>query len=146
MKTVTSTEAKAKLNAILAEAERTVVSVRIINHGRPVAVLIPAHQRSRRFGQLPALAVPDTFDDSLPEAEIGAWEGNSRLGGGSKADRRFSGSRFPLRSDVIRQVDQLSQALLVDDVECVMLNIHVMAYPVHEIADFAVEGVGDVAP
>ncbi len=49
----------------------------ITNHGRPVAVLSPAHQRPRRFGQLPALTVPDNFDDPLPDAEIAAWEGNS---------------------------------------------------------------------
>lgn len=77
MKTVTSTEAKAKLNALLAEVERTGVSVTITNHGRPVAVLTPAQQRPRRFGQLPALAVPDNFDDPLPDAEVAAWEGNS---------------------------------------------------------------------
>jgi prevent-host-death family protein len=77
VKTVTSTEAKAKLNAILAEVERTGESVTITNHGRPVAVLGPAHQHPRRFGQLPALTVPDTFDDPLPDAEIAAWEGNS---------------------------------------------------------------------
>lgn len=77
MKAVTSTEAKAKLNALLAEVERTGVSVTITNHGRPVAVLTPVQQRPRRFGQLPALAVPDNFDDPLPDAEIAAWEGNS---------------------------------------------------------------------
>jgi prevent-host-death family protein len=77
MKTVTSTEAKAKLNALLAEVERTGVSVTITNHGRPVAVLVPALQRPRRFGQLPALTVPDNFDEPLPDVEIAAWEGNS---------------------------------------------------------------------
>ena len=77
MKTITSTEAKAKLNAILAELERTGVSVTITNHGRPVAVLTPAHPRQRKFGQLPALTVPDTFDEPLPDAEIAAWEGDS---------------------------------------------------------------------
>ncbi|ORW05386.1 type II toxin-antitoxin system Phd/YefM family antitoxin [Mycobacterium kyorinense] len=77
MKTITSTEAKAKLNAILAEVERTGVSVTITNHGRPVAVLAPAHPRRRKFGQLPTLAVPEGFDDPLPDAEIAAWEGNS---------------------------------------------------------------------
>jgi prevent-host-death family protein len=75
-KIVTSTEAKAKLNALLAEVERTGVSVTITTHGRPVAVLTPARQRPRRFGQLPALAVPDGFDDPLPDAEMAAWEGN----------------------------------------------------------------------
>ena len=77
MKTVTSTEAKAKLNALLAEVERTGVSVTITNHGRAVAVLAPAHPRPRKCGQLPALIVPHNFDEPLPEAEIAAWEGNS---------------------------------------------------------------------
>jgi prevent-host-death family protein len=77
VKTVTSTEAKAKLNAILAEVARTGVSVTITSHGRPVAVLTPARPRPRKFGQLPALVVPDTFDEPLPDAEIAAWEGNS---------------------------------------------------------------------
>jgi hypothetical protein len=30
----------------------------------------------RRFGQLPALAVPDTFDDPLPDDEIAAFGGH----------------------------------------------------------------------
>ena len=77
MKVVTSTEAKAKLNALLAEIERTGVSVTITNHGRAVAVLTPAHPRPRRFGQLPALNVSDDFDEPLPEAEIRAWESDS---------------------------------------------------------------------
>lgn len=77
MKTVTSTEAKAKLNALLAEVERTGASVTITNHGRPVAVLVPAQQRPRKFGQLPALVVSATFDDPLPDTEMAAWEGNS---------------------------------------------------------------------
>ena len=77
MKTVTSTEAKAKLNALLAEVERTGTSITITNHGRAVAVLAPAEPRPRRFGQLPALTVPDDFDEPLPDAELAAWEGNS---------------------------------------------------------------------
>ena len=77
MKVVTSTEAKAKLNALLAEIERTGVSVTITNHGRAVAVLAPVHPRPRKFGQLPALVVPDDFDEPLPEAEIAAWEADS---------------------------------------------------------------------
>ncbi len=76
MKTVTSTEAKAKLNALLAEVERTGMAVTITNHGRAVAVLSPAHPRPRKFGQLPALVVPDDFDEPLPDAEIAAWQGN----------------------------------------------------------------------
>ena len=75
-KTVSSTEAKAGLNALLAEVERTGTSVTITNHGRPVAVLMPIQQTPRRFGQLPNLIVPDNFDEPLPETELVAWEAN----------------------------------------------------------------------
>ncbi|MEI6254971.1 MAG: type II toxin-antitoxin system Phd/YefM family antitoxin [Mycobacteriaceae bacterium] len=76
MKTVSSTEAKAQLNALLAEVERTGSPVTITTHGRPVAVLTPVQPRPRMFGQLPALAVGEDFDEPLPESEIAAWEGN----------------------------------------------------------------------
>lgn len=72
--TVTSTEAKNKLNRILAEVERTGASVTITNHGRPVAKLVPLQPAPRTFGQLPNLAVPKDFDEPLPEAELAAWE------------------------------------------------------------------------
>jgi prevent-host-death family protein len=75
-KTISSTEAKAGLNALLAEVERTGTSVTITNHGRPVAVLMPVQQMPRRFGQLPNLIVPDNFDEPLPETELVAWEAN----------------------------------------------------------------------
>jgi prevent-host-death family protein len=75
-KTVTSTEAKATLNALLAEVDRTGTSVTITSHGRPVAVLVPVRETPRRFGQLPNLAVPEDFDDPLPESELAAWEAN----------------------------------------------------------------------
>lgn len=74
MKTVTSTEAKTRLNALLAEVEQSGISVTITNHGRPVAVLTPARRRPRRFGQLPTLVVPAGFDDPLPDTEVAAWE------------------------------------------------------------------------
>ena len=77
MRSVTSTEAKGKLNALLAEVERTGTAITTTNRGRAVAVWMPAHPRPRRFGQLPALTVPDDFDEPLRDAEIAAWEGNS---------------------------------------------------------------------
>ena len=77
MKSVTSTEAKARLNALLAEVQQTGVSVTITNHGQPVAVLSPVQPMARKFGQLPTLAVPDTFNDPLPDSEIAAWEATS---------------------------------------------------------------------
>lgn len=75
MKTVSSTEAKAQLNALLAELQRTGSPVTITSHGRPVAVLAPVLPRPRNFGQLPTLVVGDDFDEPLPESEIAAWEG-----------------------------------------------------------------------
>ena len=75
-KIVTSTEAKATLNALLAEVDRTGTSVTITTHGRPIAVLTPVRETPRRFGQLPNLVVPDDFDDPLPESELAAWETN----------------------------------------------------------------------
>lgn len=74
MKTITSTEAKTRLNALLAEVEHTGEPVTITNHGRPVAVLSPAQARPRTFGQFPKLVVPKTFDDPLPADELAAWE------------------------------------------------------------------------
>ena len=37
----------------------------------------PATTSPHRSGQLQNLAVPDFFDDPLPDTEIGAWEGDS---------------------------------------------------------------------
>lgn len=73
--TVTSTEAKNKLNRILSEIERTGQSVTITNRGCLVARLIPAQPLPRAFGQLPNLFIPSTFDGPLPGAELAAWEG-----------------------------------------------------------------------
>ena len=72
---MTSTEAKNRLNALLADIERTGQSVTITNHGRPVAKLVPVQAVPRKFGQLPNLVVPGDFDEPLPESELTAWEG-----------------------------------------------------------------------
>jgi len=77
MRSVTSTEAKARLNALLAEVQRTGSPVTITTHGRPVAVLTPVHARRRAFGQLPTLVLGADFDEPLPESEIASWEGGS---------------------------------------------------------------------
>lgn len=74
MRTITSTEAKTRLNAILAEVERTGVSITITNHGRPVAVLTPSRPKPRVFGQLRGLVVPESFDEPLPPTELSGWE------------------------------------------------------------------------
>ncbi|MDQ2845114.1 MAG: type II toxin-antitoxin system Phd/YefM family antitoxin [Actinomycetota bacterium] len=67
MKTVTSTDAKARLNALLAEVGRTGTPITITNHRRPVVVMSAAVARPRTFGQLPDLMVPDDFDAPLPD-------------------------------------------------------------------------------
>jgi prevent-host-death family protein len=72
MLTFTSTEAKNRLNRILADIERTGQSVTITNHGGPVARIVPVTTGSRTFGQLPHLSVPDNFDDPLPDEELAA--------------------------------------------------------------------------
>ncbi|MGC4932233.1 type II toxin-antitoxin system Phd/YefM family antitoxin [Gordonia sp. DT30] len=77
MKTVSSTEAKMRLNALLAEVERTGQTITITNHGRPVAVMSPVVPTTRRFGQFPGLTIPDDFDAPLPADELAAWESDS---------------------------------------------------------------------
>lgn len=72
--TVTSTDAKNRLNALLADIERTGQSVTITNHGRPVAKLVPVQPVPRKFGQLPNLVIPNDFDEALPESELSRWE------------------------------------------------------------------------
>ena len=72
--TVTSTEAKNRLNALLAEVERTGMAVTITNHGRPVAKLVPVETVPRKFGQLPKLLVPRDFDEPLPDSELDHWD------------------------------------------------------------------------
>ena len=81
MKSVTSTEAKARLNALLAEVQRTGSPVTITTHGRPVAVLTPVESRPRSFVHLPTLVVGADFDAPLPDSDIAAWEGASGAGG-----------------------------------------------------------------
>lgn len=78
MKTISSTDAKARLNAILAEVESSGQPITITTHGRPVAVLSPATPRNRVFGQFPDVRIPDDFDAPLPDDELRAWEGGDR--------------------------------------------------------------------
>ena len=75
MQKISSTEAKNRLNALLADVERTGKTVIITNHGRDVALLVPATPTLRQFGQLPNLTVPEDFDEPLPDAELAHWEG-----------------------------------------------------------------------
>ncbi|QDQ97144.1 type II toxin-antitoxin system Phd/YefM family antitoxin [Tomitella fengzijianii] len=75
MKAISSTKAKARLNALLAEVEMTGRPVMITSRGRPVAVLSPAAERSRTFGALSGMKIPARFDDPLTDAELAQWEG-----------------------------------------------------------------------
>lgn len=73
---MTSTEAKAKLNALLAEVASTGAPVTITSRGRPVAVLSPAEPAPRELGSLAGvLSLPDDFDDPLAESDLALWEG-----------------------------------------------------------------------
>ena len=74
MKTVTTTEAKARLNALLTEVEAG-ETITITNHGRSIAVLSKADPHRRRFGQFAGLVtLTDDFDAPLGEEELAAWE------------------------------------------------------------------------
>lgn len=78
MKTVSSTEAKAGLNALLAELESTSSPVTITKHGRPVAALTPATPARRITGSFEgALEIPDDFDAPLADADLAFWEGTA---------------------------------------------------------------------
>lgn len=72
---ISSTEAKNRLNALLADVERTGKTVIITNHGRDVALLVPATPAPRQFGQMSNLTIPEDFDEPLPDAELTRWEG-----------------------------------------------------------------------
>lgn len=74
MWTITSTEAKAKLDAVLAEVEKSGRPVTVTSHGRPVAVISPVVSRTRTFGQFPGLVIPDDFDALLPDEDLDAWD------------------------------------------------------------------------
>lgn len=76
---ISSTEAKNRLNALLADVEQTGKTVIITNHGRDVALLMPVTPMPRRFGQLPNLTVPLDFDEPLPDVELERWEGSDTL-------------------------------------------------------------------
>lgn len=59
MRTINSTQAKAKLGALLNEVERTGISITITSHGRAVAVLTPAPRLRGRCRRPPiSVAAP----------------------------------------------------------------------------------------
>lgn len=73
MKTVPTTEAKAKLNALLAEVASG-ETVTITNHGRPVAVLTKADEPTRELGTFAGIiTIPDDFDAPMGDDELALW-------------------------------------------------------------------------
>ena len=73
MKTVTTTEAKAKFNALLTEVASG-QTVTITNHGRPVAVLSKAEPPTWRLGRFAGLVtIPDDFDAPMSEDDLALW-------------------------------------------------------------------------
>lgn len=74
---VTTTEAKARLNALLDEVAAG-ESVTITRHGTPVAVLSAPADPPRRFGLLAGrISAPDDFNDPLDLDELALWEGGT---------------------------------------------------------------------
>ena len=79
-------QAKTQLSRLLAQVEAG-EEVVIARRGEPVARLVRCKPRGKRqFGAMRGkLLVPDSFFDSLPEAELGAWEGET---GASELEER----------------------------------------------------------
>jgi prevent-host-death family protein len=73
---VTSTHAKAHLNALLADVKRTGRVITITSHGKAVAKLSPiADPPPRTFGFMPDLPdIGPNFDEPLTDDELAAWE------------------------------------------------------------------------
>lgn len=73
VKTVPTTEAKAKLNALLAQVASG-ETVTITSHGRPVGVLTKAEEPARKLGRFAGLiTIPDDFDGPVDEDELALW-------------------------------------------------------------------------
>lgn len=75
--TVTTTEAKAHLHALLDQVAGS-ATVTITRRGRAVAVLSAPEEPPRRFGYLAGkVSVPDDFDEALDEDELALWQGGA---------------------------------------------------------------------
>jgi len=73
--TVTTTEAKARLHALLDDVAAG-DSVTITRHGRAVAVLTAPGDTARHFGLLAGVvSAPADFDDPLDDEELALWDG-----------------------------------------------------------------------
>jgi antitoxin (DNA-binding transcriptional repressor) of toxin-antitoxin stability system len=73
VKTVTTTEAKTTLNALLTEVGAG-ETITITSHGRPVAVLSQATPPPRKFGQFAGLiTIPNDFDAPMSAEDLALW-------------------------------------------------------------------------
>lgn len=76
MKTVTTTDAKARLHELL-DTVAAGENVTITRHGKAIAVLSAPDTQPRRFGLLAGqISAPDDFDEPLDEDELARWEAN----------------------------------------------------------------------
>ena len=73
MRTVTTTEAKAKLNALLLEVSAG-ETITITSHGKPVAILSQAPASPRKLGRFAGLiTIPDDFDEPMCDEDLALW-------------------------------------------------------------------------
>lgn len=70
---MTTTEAKAKLNSLLAEVDDG-ETVTITSHGRPIAVLTKATPPPRRLDTFAdVITVPGDFNDPMSGEDLALW-------------------------------------------------------------------------
>jgi prevent-host-death family protein len=73
MKTVTTTEAKAKLNSLLIEVDAG-ETITITSHGRPIAVLSKATPPPRKLDQFAGvMTVPEDFNEPMSDEDLALW-------------------------------------------------------------------------
>ncbi|MFT4286551.1 type II toxin-antitoxin system Phd/YefM family antitoxin [Nocardioides sp.] len=73
MKTVTTTEAKAKLNSLLTEVDAG-ETITITSHGRPIAVLSKATPPPRKLDQFAGvITVPEDFNEPMSDEDLALW-------------------------------------------------------------------------
>jgi prevent-host-death family protein len=73
MKTVNVHDAKTNFSRLLERAHAGEEIV-VAKAGKPFARLVPLKDREERQPGRYRQLTPDTFNDSLPEDELGAWE------------------------------------------------------------------------
>lgn len=73
MKTVSTTDAKATMNALVAEVSAG-QTVTITHRGRPAAILSPVAPEQRRFGTFAGVVSrTEEFDAPMSEEELAEW-------------------------------------------------------------------------